>query len=112
MNSSPVDGDVPVADFHGRLDIAEHRVVLQQVGEVAALVTSLTATKSISCWANAARMTLRPIRPNPLIPTLTAIVFLLRSKKTPKESDPVRRQSGTKSPAGRAAIPKTIAESC
>ena len=40
---------------------------------VAALVRSLTATKSISLLPSAARMMLRPIRPNPLIPTLTAI---------------------------------------
>src|SRR5215471_19433940 len=41
---------------------------------VAALVRSLTATKSIFLSPSAARMMLRPMRPNPLMPTLTAIL--------------------------------------
>src|SRR5215471_19754130 len=41
---------------------------------VAALVRSLTATKSIPLSPSAARMMLRPMRPNPLMPTLTAIL--------------------------------------
>ena len=40
---------------------------------MAALVRSFTATKSISLLPSAARMMLRPIRPNPLMPTFTAI---------------------------------------
>jgi hypothetical protein len=40
---------------------------------VLAFVRSLTATMSMSLSPIAARMMLRPIRPNPLIPTLTAI---------------------------------------
>ena len=43
---------------------------------VAALVRSFTATKSISLLPSAARMMLRPMRPNPLMPTFTAIAFL------------------------------------
>ena len=40
---------------------------------VAAFVRSLTATKSMSLSPSAARMMLRPMRPNPLMPTFTAI---------------------------------------
>ena len=40
---------------------------------VAAFVRSLTATKSMSLSPIAARMMLRPMRPNPLMPTFTAI---------------------------------------
>ena len=40
---------------------------------VRASVMSLTATKSMSSSSSAARMMLRPIRPNPLMPTLMAI---------------------------------------
>jgi hypothetical protein len=40
---------------------------------VLALVRSLTATKSMFWSPRAARMMLRPMRPNPLMPTLTAI---------------------------------------
>src|SRR3954452_25567954 len=43
---------------------------------VCALVRSLTATKAMFLSPSAARMMLRPIRPNPLIPTLTAIDVL------------------------------------
>src|SRR6188768_3235127 len=44
---------------------------------VAALVRSLTATKSMSLSPSAARMMLRPIRPKPLMPTRTAMSALL-----------------------------------
>ena len=40
---------------------------------VAAFVRSLTATKSMFLSPSAARMMFRPMRPNPLMPTLTAI---------------------------------------
>src|SRR5436305_7716319 len=40
---------------------------------VCALVRSLTATKSTFLSPSAARMMLRPMRPNPLMPTLTAM---------------------------------------
>ena len=43
---------------------------LSRCASVAASVRSLTATMSMSSCAIAARMMLRPIRPNPLIPTL------------------------------------------
>ena len=44
---------------------------------VAASVMSLTATMSTSVCARAARMMLRPMRPNPLIPTLMAMNYVL-----------------------------------
>ena len=55
---------------------------------VAGLVKSLTATKSISSpvlgFASAARNTLRPMRPKPLMPTFTAICdFLLHDRSRP-----------------------------
>src|SRR5205807_2153808 len=46
---------------------------LSRCASVCALVRSLTATKSMLLSPSAARMMLRPIRPNPLIPTRTAI---------------------------------------
>src|SRR5262245_49024408 len=46
---------------------------LKRCASVCALVRSLTATKSIFESPSAARMMLRPIRPNPLIPTRTGI---------------------------------------
>src|SRR3954462_2542244 len=45
---------------------------LRRCARVLALVRSLTATKSMFLSPSAARMMLRPMRPNPLIPTLTA----------------------------------------
>ena len=53
---------------------------------VLASVRSLTATKSMSSSASAARMMLRPIRPNPLIPTLTAMALLLAASRVPVQS--------------------------
>src|SRR5918993_1305194 len=49
----------------------------RRCASVAAFVRSLTATKSISLFPIAARMMLRPMRPNPLIPTFTAIATLI-----------------------------------
>src|ERR1041385_7553583 len=49
---------------------------LRRCARVFALVRSLTATKSMFLSPIAARMMLRPIRPNPFIPTLTGIVGL------------------------------------
>src|SRR5690606_26192339 len=46
---------------------------LRRWARVFVSVRSLTATMSMSSYASAARMMLRPIRPNPLIPTLMAI---------------------------------------
>src|SRR5580658_8444974 len=46
---------------------------LSRWASVAGLVKSFTATKSISELPRAARKTLRPMRPKPLIPTLTAM---------------------------------------
>src|SRR5580658_7473707 len=48
---------------------------LSRWASVAGLVRSLTATNSISGLPSAARNTLRPIRPKPLMPTFTAIYF-------------------------------------
>src|SRR5260370_20661858 len=47
---------------------------LSRCASVCALVRSFTATKSMFLSPSAARMMLRPMRPNPLMPTLTAIV--------------------------------------
>src|SRR5439155_12239185 len=49
---------------------------LSRCASVCAFVRSLTATKSMFLSPSAARMMFRPIRPNPLIPTLTAIDVL------------------------------------
>src|SRR6476620_9674883 len=49
---------------------------------VAAFVRSLTATKSMFLAASAARMILRPMRPNPLMPTLTDIHTLQQIEGT------------------------------
>src|SRR5262249_2796315 len=49
---------------------------LRRCASVLALVRSFTATKSMSLSPSAARMMLRPMRPNPLIPTLTGIKSL------------------------------------
>src|ERR1700761_6454565 len=48
---------------------------LSRCAKVAGLVRSLTATNSISGLPRAARNTLRPMRPKPLMPTFTAIYF-------------------------------------
>ena len=48
----------------------------------AALVRSLTATKSMFLSPSAARMMLRPMRPNPLMPTFTAIALLSRARRS------------------------------
>src|SRR5262249_23738775 len=72
-----VDRDAGLFGFDARLQIAQYRVVLEQVSE-RALVMSLTATKSMSRSPSAARMMFRPIRPKPLMPTRTGIDNLLR----------------------------------
>src|ERR1700687_1669909 len=59
---------------------------------VAALVRSLTATKSMLVSPSAARMMFRPIRPNPLMPTLTAI------------ESPLERRSERNRPADKQSI--------
>src|SRR5216684_346459 len=46
---------------------------LSKCASVAALVRSFTATKSMFASPSAARMMLRPMRPKPLMPTLTFI---------------------------------------
>src|SRR5581483_11168225 len=46
----------------------------RRCASVCALVRSFTATKSMFASPSAARMMFRPIRPNPLMPTFTAIV--------------------------------------
>ena len=53
---------------------------------VAVSVRSLTATMSMSSNGSAARMMLRPIRPNPLIPTLMAM--LSDSSRLPRDAGP------------------------
>src|SRR5262245_39283510 len=50
---------------------------LSRWASVSALVRSLTATISMDESSIAARMMFRPMRPNPLIPTLTAILKYL-----------------------------------
>ena len=52
---------------------------LRRCARVAGVVRSLTATNSMSGLPRAARNTLRPMRPKPLIPTFTAIIYLLLS---------------------------------
>src|ERR1700761_8047299 len=49
---------------------------LRRWARVAGVVRSLTATNSMSGFPRAERNTLRPMRPKPLIPTLTAICVL------------------------------------
>ena len=60
---------------------------------MAALVRSLTATKSISCLPIAARMMLRPIRPKPLMPTLTAIDLSYAGRTLRSASAPLVKHS-------------------
>ena len=76
LNSSPSTEMLsPVAStFDFRLPSTES--YLSRWASVFALVRSLTATKSMFLSPSAARMMLRPIRPNPLMPTLTAIEVL------------------------------------
>src|SRR6185503_8183524 len=73
LNVSPsTEMPSPLAStFELRLPSTES--CLSRCASVAALVRSLTATKSIFLSPSAARMMFRPIRPKPLIPTRTAI---------------------------------------
>ena len=73
-----IDGDASLVALTSACRLPSTESVLQQVRERGGVVRSLTATKSMSFDPKAARMMLRPIRPNPLMPTLTAIVFVLR----------------------------------
>ena len=81
LNSSPSTEMLSPLGLDLRVQVAEHRVVLEQMRERCALVRSLTATKSMFLSPSAARMMLRPMRPNPLIPTLTAIDPQIRSAR-------------------------------
>src|SRR6202046_3548498 len=65
----------PASILLGRLPRIES--YLSRCASVAGLVKSFTATKSISVFPRVARKTLRPMRPKPLMPTLTAICLLL-----------------------------------
>jgi hypothetical protein len=71
-----VHADAPPFASTVAVEVAEDRVVLEQVRQRGALVMSFTATKSMSRLPSAARMMLRPMRPNPLMPTLMAIECL------------------------------------
>ena len=53
--------------------------MLQQVRERLGVGEVVDTTKSMSVLPSAARMMLRPMRPNPLIPTRTAIALSSRS---------------------------------
>src|SRR5687767_12957398 len=60
---------------------------------VSAFVRSLTATKSKFASPIAARMMLRPMRPNPLIPTLIAISEFLQTPQTADFNERLARWS-------------------
>ena len=71
LNSSPIDGD----DVAARASIVAERLpstesYFSRCASVLASVMSFTATKSMAASPRAARMMLRPMRPNPLMPTL------------------------------------------
>src|SRR5580765_4487202 len=73
LNASP-STEMPSPDtstFAYRLPSTES--YFNKCARVAALVRSFTATKSMFASPSAARMMLRPMRPNPLMPTLTFI---------------------------------------
>jgi len=74
LNDFAVDGNAVRAGSDLVRQIAEDRVVLEQVSQRLGSVRSLTATKSIFLSVSAVRRTLRPMRPNPLMPTFTAMV--------------------------------------
>jgi hypothetical protein len=69
-----VDGEISAPFVPPSWMLPSTESYLSRCASVAALVKSLTATKSMFLSPSAARMMLRPMRPNPLIPTLTAIV--------------------------------------
>ena len=68
----------PAVMVLGRLPRMES--YLSRWASVAGLVRSFTATNSIAGFPSAARKTLRPIRPKPLMPTFTAIKFEISLK--------------------------------
>ncbi len=73
-----VDDQLAFARLHCARKPAVNTVILQQERQVLRSVRSLTATTSNSAGLCAIeRNTRRPILPNPLIPTLTAIRTLL-----------------------------------
>src|SRR5215831_850158 len=75
LNSSPSTEMIsPLFDSTLALRFPSTESYFSRCASVAALVRSLTATKSIFLSPSAARMMLRPMRPNPLMPTLTAIL--------------------------------------
>src|SRR5436190_7743988 len=73
LNSSPSTAIVspPASTFACRLPSTES--YFSRCASVCAFVRSLTATKSMFVSPSAARMMFRPMRPNPLMPTLTGI---------------------------------------
>src|SRR5256885_6000263 len=76
LNSSPstLIASCVASTFACRLPSTES--YFSRCASVLALVRSLTATKSMFLSPSAARMMLRPMRPKPLIPTLTGIDVL------------------------------------
>ena len=76
FNFFSVHDDGVIGGFHLVGIHAAHAVVLEQVGQSLALVRSLTAATSKSGLSISSLNTLRPIRPNPLIPIFVAIAFL------------------------------------
>ena len=78
---------------------------LSRWASVSALVRSLTATMSIESSSIAARMMFRPIRPNPLIPTLTAILrsLLVLTRGASPSDSPTGSLAGPDAPLARQA---------
>src|SRR5712671_4354038 len=76
LNSSPSTEMLSSLASTRALRLPSTESYLSRCASVCALVRSLTATKSMFLSPSAARMMFRPIRPNPLIPTLTAIDIL------------------------------------
>jgi hypothetical protein len=89
LNSSP--STAIVSSFASTLECRLPRTesYFSRWASVLALVRSLTATKSMSRLPIAARMMLRPIRPKPLIPTLTAIDLSYAGRTLRSTSAPI-----------------------
>ena len=68
-----VDRDRALARLDCRREVAEHRVVLQQVRERLGVGDVVHRDEVDVAWPRAARMMLRPMRPNPLMPTFSAM---------------------------------------
>ena len=85
LNSSPSTVIPSALGFTSAARLPSTESYLSRCASVAALVRSLTATKSIAELPRAARMMFRPIRPKPLIPTRTAIDILPRAHLSPAE---------------------------